>query len=230
MTDASRGSGDLVGFVAAAEPLIRRLKRTESMQKALDELIRLATQGDSWDGVRESNIRLACLRIVVAYVDEFVGLSGNGRNIQDVFSAQRVLRTLLFRMSNDRIAIERLTEVAGEAGIELDPSKRGGGLLRSGTPGSPSTVLRACVEDLLRRRCPDWDGESAFPEKNTAELREWIRSNLIRPPSLEAPWTSGVPWAVARRTHPFRPEDIESKNRGPIWAIVNSLKNPSAAS
>ena len=218
-----------VELLALVQPLLRRFERTGAVRDALNELKSLMEDAPgSWSATNEAKMRLAALPLLEAYVAQRIGRSGalpleefqKSRNME---TALGTLRTWL----NEDLAAARDIEADLEtSGVQLDPEARGGGRMRTGGRGAPADLLTEYVKHLLRERYPEWDSSSPFPGRNTQKLREWLYEKLTADPfdPVSTPWTSGLSWAEATPSYPFKPDEIDPANRGPLCTIISNLR------
>ncbi len=253
--DSRDDAPDSPEWYARVEPLLRRLERTKRVKFAIDRIKTLSEE--EWSPVTEAKIRCAALMILAEYVKARAGHSGMvplaelkcrdrvevalglqvaltqplPRDREPTLEDYHVADSLRSWLARDLEEAQRLETEAAERGVRLDPGGRGGGSLRTGRQGRMPTLLAEHVKSLLRERYPEWDGESEFPAPNNRELREWLAGRLRRSPWDATPlhWTSGLSWTDALGAYPYRPADVDPSNKGPLWSIINGLKNPKDA-
>ena len=220
---------DLPSLLSTLRPaLLGTLERGEKTSRALVEL---KNAPENWTPTGEAKIRLAALSIVEECVanhaqfmmktsDHYVAGAGEDSTLaqerrEKVAVAQKKWEKAMDTLGELRKPLGAVLDVAeevetelGPLGVHLDPEQAGGGRIKAGKRGAPPTILTWCVKHLLRQRF-DWDGTSYFPEKNTADLREWLRNQLRGDPS---------------DLSPFPDEQIDPRSKGPLFKIISNLR------
>ena len=99
-------------------PVLRRLKRTEGVQRALEDLRGLLKEDSSgpWSATKEARIRLAALALFEEYVAQRLGHSGavpleEFQKCEQMRTALRIVRTCLREMPAADMAARELLHV-----------------------------------------------------------------------------------------------------------------------
>ena len=215
-------------FLALIQPFLSRMERTDKVETALEGLKDALPK---WTPAGDAKIRLDALQIIEEYAHGRVGRSGSlpHEEFKRASAVQASLQVLRAWLEGDMEWARELETVSEEVGVQLDPSARGGGKILAGRAGPPKSLLAEYVVHLLHRRFSKWDGVSEFKEGNTQKLREWLHDELSDPDALSEnySWASrGLRWGDALAARPFSPEEIDPKYRGPLWSIIDNLRQP----
>jgi hypothetical protein len=199
---------------------------------------------EAWSPVREAERRLNAVKLLRRTAG-VIGYSAPSAPIEakPICDALEELHDFLAQVL---VVAGKLEEAMELTDVRLDPRVPGGGKVVTRERGRPPTLLSNTVKRVLQRRYPEWDGDSCFPEENTAELREWLHDELrfgltesnTRTRVLDHPLLQslvGPPFFAESRnpsgwiffgfnTNPLAVNEIDVKSRGLLWSIINNLQ------
>jgi len=154
------------------EPFLRRLRVTDKVASAIEELHSLKPK--SWNSDEQARIRLACVRILEEYAEALEGESGE-LPMETAALYQRTRDSLAFlrdTLEGERRALADFSQDLEESGYELDPGAPGGFKVRTGKRGKPRGGIPEAVKQLLLEWHPDdWDDDGNFTGEESGQLR-----------------------------------------------------------